>query len=42
MKTVGDKLGNFAVTGVKPGALTYALQTGELCACNRPLGGETL
>jgi peroxiredoxin (alkyl hydroperoxide reductase subunit C) len=23
MKTVGDQLGNFAVTGVKPGALTY-------------------
>ncbi len=23
MKTIGDKLGNFAVTGVKPGALTY-------------------
>jgi len=23
MKTVGEKLGNFAVTGVKPGALSY-------------------
>lgn len=44
MKTVGDKLSKFAVTGVKPGQPEDAFFeiTDESFAGNRQIGGETL